>query len=209
MTVLASIVAILGALLIGAISPGPSFVVVAQMSIGGSRRIGLLAAIGMGVGATVFAGLALGGLYTVLATVEWLYVLLKIAGGGYLLFLAVRIWRSARQELVVASAVRHRSSNPFVIGLTTQLSNPKTAVVYGSIFASLLPGDLPLWGYVLLPMLVLVVEAGWYSLVAFTFSSARPRGYYVRSKKWIDRAASGVIAVLGVRLIATAGESGA
>jgi threonine/homoserine/homoserine lactone efflux protein len=164
MTVLASIAAILGSLLVGAISPGPSFVVVAQSSIGNSRRSGLLAALGMGVGGIVFAALALGGLYTLLANVEWLYVLLKIAGGSYLVYLAVKTWRSARKELVVASAARHSSSS-FVLGLTTQLSNPKTAVVYGSIFASLLPQDLPVWGYVLLPVLVFVVEAGWYSVV--------------------------------------------
>jgi threonine/homoserine/homoserine lactone efflux protein len=206
MTMLASIAAILGALLVGAISPGPSFVVVAQSSIGSSRRSGLLAALGMGAGGIVFAALALGGLYTLLANVEWLYVVLKIAGGSYLVYLAVKTWRSAREELVVASAARHSSSS-FVLGLTTQLSNPKTAVVYGSIFASLLPRDLPMWGYVLLPVLVFVVEAGWYSVVALGFSSAGPRAFYLRSKKWIDRTTSGIIAFLGIRLIASAPDS--
>lgn len=210
MAVLAAIAAILGALLVGAITPGSGFVVVAQNSIGRSRRHGLFTAFGMGVGGMVFAALALGGLYSVFATVEWLYLVLKVAGGLYLLYLAVKIWRSSRTELLVTSDSQRPSltlASSFGVGVTTQVSNPKTAVVHGSIFASLLPRDLPLWGYPLLPVLVFAVVAGWYSVVAVTFSSARPRRYYLRSKKWIDRAASGIIAVLGIRLVAAARDS--
>ena len=48
---------ILGALLIGAISPGPSFVLVARTSIALSRRDGLAAALGMGLGSVALAWL--------------------------------------------------------------------------------------------------------------------------------------------------------
>ena len=58
--------AILGAFLIGAISPGPSFVLVARISIARSRRDGLAAALAMGVGGVILGGLALVGLRALL-----------------------------------------------------------------------------------------------------------------------------------------------
>lgn len=98
MTTSAAISAILLAILLGAIVPGPSFVIVARNAVGLSRAHGLATALGMGLGGITFAGIALAGLYTLLFAVEWLYVALKIAGGLYLAYIALRIWRGASRR---------------------------------------------------------------------------------------------------------------
>ena len=203
--------AILGALLVGAISPGPSFVLVARISIARSRRDGLAAALGMGVGGVILGGLALVGLRTLLMQAGWLYLGLKVVGGFYLLYLGIRVWRGASEAITVEGASERAVPQPvrsFAIALATQLSNPKAAVIYGSIFAALLPAQPPLWMCLTLPPLILLVEAGWYVVVAVAFSSARPRAAYLRSKRWIDRLAGSVLGVLGVRLIVDAGRPG-
>jgi threonine/homoserine/homoserine lactone efflux protein len=211
MTALAAVAAILAALLMGAMSPGPSFVLVARNAIGLSRTDGLATALGMGVGGVFFSGIALAGLYTLLSAVEWLYVGLKVAGGLYLIYIASKIWRGASSPLVVDDGRGTQNHNPrksFWIGLTTQLSNPKTAIWYGSIFAALLPQHPPLWCYLILPPMIFAIEAGWYTIVALCFSSRRPRELYLRAKKWIDRIAAGAITALGLRLIFTAHKAG-
>jgi len=203
--------AILGALLVGAISPGPSFVLVARISIARSRRDGLAAALGMGVGGVILGGLALVGLRTLLMQAGWLYLSLKAVGGLYLVYLGIRLWRGAGEPVTVGAANEPATVRPvrsFSIALATQLSNPKAAVIYGSIFAALLPAQPPLWMCLALPPLILLVEAGWYVVVAVAFSSARPRAAYLRSKRWIDRLAGSVLGVLGVRLIVDAGRPG-
>jgi threonine/homoserine/homoserine lactone efflux protein len=206
-----AIAAILTALLLGAMSPGPSFVIVARNAIGLSRRDGLATALGMGIGGVFFSGIALVGLYTVLAAVAWLYLALKVAGGLYLIYLASKIWRGASTPLPVDSPRSGHDRNlrkSFWIGLSTQLSNPKTAIFYSSIFAALLPQHPPLWCYVTIPPSVFMIEAGWYTIVAQCFSSRRPRELYLRTKAWIDRIAAGAIAALGLRLIVTAHKTG-
>jgi len=211
MTAFAAVAAILAALLMGAMSPGPSFVLVARNAIGLSRTDGLATALGMGVGGVFFSAIALGGLYTLLSAVEWLYVGLKVAGGLYLIYIASKIWRGASSPLVVENGGGAQNHNPrksFWIGLTTQLSNPKTAIWYGSIFAALLPQHPPLWCYLILPPMIFTIEAGWYTIVALCFSSRRPRELYLRAKKWIDRIAAGAITALGLRLIFTAHKTG-
>ena len=199
-----ALLSILGALTIGAMSPGPSFVLVARTSIAVSRRAGLAAALGMGVGGVTFAALALLGLHTLLSQVGWLYLGLKLAGGLYLVYLAVRIWRGAAEPITVPDGAEGQPggfTRSFLYALATQLSNPKTAIVYGSIFAALLPATPPVWVLLTLPPAVFLIEAGWYAIVAVAFSAGRPRAAYLRSKTWIDRLAASVIGALGLRLV--------
>ena len=198
---------ILGALLIGAISPGPSFVLVARTSIALSRRDGLAAALGMGLGSVVFATLVLFGLQALLTRIAWLDTGLRLLGGAYLIYLAVRLWRSARDPIAVPATDAARATSgrrSFAVALAPQLSNPKTALFYASIFATLLPAQPPVWLLASLPPLIFLVEAGWYSVVALAFSSGRPRAAYLRAKTAIDRTAGVVLGGLGLKLIVSA-----
>lgn len=204
MTPLAALFAILGALLVGAISPGPSFVFVVRTAVAQSRADGLAAAVGMGVGAATFGALALLGLRTLMTEAAGLYIVLKIAGGVYLLYLAYRIWRGARDPVEVARNGAGNGSNlgrSFGLALATQMSNPKIIAVFGAVFAALLPASRPLWLDLALPALIFLQETGWYALVALAFSSSRPRALYLGAKLWIDRFAGAVIGALGIRLI--------
>ncbi len=200
---LVALLSILGALLVGAISPGPSFVFVVRTSVAQSRAEGLAAALGMGVGACLFGALAVLGLRTLMAEGGWLFLGLKIAGGLYLVYLAWRIWQGASEPVVVQheGARRVNAGRAFWLALGTQLSNPKIVAVFGAVFAALLPADPPLWLYLALPPLIFVQETAWYALVALAFSASRPRAAYLGAKLWIDRIAAALIGVLGFRLI--------
>ncbi|MEM8878175.1 MAG: LysE family transporter [Pseudomonadota bacterium] len=204
MTELAALLAILTALLIGAVSPGPSFVVVSKVSVSGSRLDGLAAALGMGAGGALFGTVALLGLSALLLQVEWLYIGLKVLGGAYLIYLGYRIWRGAGEPIASDAASRYKQTSllrSFGFALVTQISNPKTAIVYASIFAALLPPSPPTWLLVVLPPLIFLIEAGWYALVALAFSASRPRAGYLRSKLWVDRTAGVILGAIGGRLL--------
>lgn len=203
-----AILSIVVALTLGAMSPGPSFILVARTSLAVSRRDGLAAAVGMGVGGVFFSAIALLGLLAILTAVPLLHLALKVLGGTYLAYLGYRIWRGARQPLVLerASPRNHprQTWRSFVRGLVTQMSNPKTAVVYASVFASLLPRDIPPFVLVALPIMVFAIETIWYSVVALVLSSPAPRARYLASKAWIDRAAGAIMSLLGIKLIVEA-----
>lgn len=204
MSEIAALMSIVGAIFLGAISPGPSFVLVSRIAVTASRTDGFAAALGMGLGGAAFGILAVLGLSALLSQVEWLYLALKLIGGAYLVYLGYRIWKGASEPLAVPEEGAFRSTSlfrSFGVALVTQVSNPKTAIVYASIFAALLPASPPLWMLAALPPLIFVVEAGWYAAVALAFSDRRPRSVYLRSKLWIDRTAGAVIGILGLRLI--------
>ncbi|MEO7008785.1 MAG: LysE family transporter [Caldimonas sp.] len=195
------------ALSVGVVSPGPSFVMVARTAVSASRADGIAAAFGMGAGGVLFALAALLGLQTLLLAVPSMYLGLKVAGGLYLAYLGLRIWLSARQPLAagrIEARAAMKTRRSFALGFTTQISNPKTAIVYASVFAAFLPAQQSLgFGAVLLTA-VFCIETGWYSLVALALASERPRNAYLRFKAWIDRAAGGVMMALGLELVGSA-----
>lgn len=199
-----ALLGIAGAMTVGAMSPGPSFVMVARTAVT-SRADGLAAALGMGAGGLVFATAALAGLQAAFLAVPALYLAIKGLGGAYLVYLGFRIWRGARQPLAVTQEAtdppQGRGKRTFLLGLATQVSNPKTAVVYASIFAAFLPREVPLVLALAVPAVIFCIETGWYSIVALALSSAAPRSAYLRYKVWIDRAAGGVMGLLGLRLV--------
>lgn len=204
------IATLLGALAVGVISPGPSFLMVAQTSVATSRRAGMAAALGMGSAAGLLALIALVGLHAVLSTSAGLTTALQGFGGLYLLYLAWRIWRAASTPLALSAdrtnGLRNEKQS-FGLALITMLSNPKAAVQYGVIFAALLPHEVSLSLSASVVALVFLLESGWYMVVAFVLSSHSPRNAYLAHKPTIDRVAAFVMAMLGARLLATAFQS--
>ena len=194
-------------LTVGAMSPGPSFVMVARTALAGSRSDGLAAALGMGVGGVAIAIAALLGLQAALAAVPALYSALKLLGGAYLVYLGYRIWRGAREPLAFTSGPSSGGMRrSFLLGFLTQISNPKTAIVYASVFASLLPREAPAAVLVILPALVFLIETLWYGVVATGLSRSSARAGYLAAKIWVDRAAGGILTLLGWKLILDAGR---
>lgn len=198
---------ILAAILLGAISPGPSFVVVARTAVASSRTHALATALGIGMGGFTFALLAVLGLRTALSDVPWVYLALKTAGGAYLAYVAISLWRDAAKPVAIGPKLRETEAGDVVRavgrGLTTQISNPKTAVVYGSVFAALLPANPPLWLEAPLPPLIFTVETAWYGAVALTLATPGPRHGYLRAKTIADRVAATAIGALGFRMSLT------
>ena len=199
-----SVIAITGALAAGAVSPGPSFIYVARNAISLSRQHGFATALGMGSGACTFAIIALLGLHAVFPAVPFAFWLLKIVGDAYLVFLASKILRSARQPLQQLETDRTANMSlgrAYLFGLLTQLSNPKTAIVFAGVFSALLPQAIPAYFYAAIPFAAFCVDAGWYFIVAFVLSSETPRKAYLRFKAVFDSSAGCVMGLLGVKLI--------
>jgi threonine/homoserine/homoserine lactone efflux protein len=194
---LVALLTIAGAIAIGAVSPGPSFVMVAQTALSTTPRNGLVAALGIACGGLVFATVATTGLGAALVYAGPLFLVLKVAGGIYLMYLGVRLWRASHEEPTTADMQGIATRRTFTTALLTQLSNPKAIVVYGSVFATALPLHPARWLLIALPLAVTAVEAGWYLIVATVMSRPAPRRAYLRSARAIDRLAGSAMGGLG------------
>ncbi len=188
--------------LMAAISPGPSFVMAVRTAASEGLVAALGVAIGLGLGAVVWALAALFGLHLLFELAPTLLLAFKLAGAGFLLWIAFQTWRHAREPLPVAAdgAPARSLAGGLRLGLLTQLANPKPAVFFGAVFVGLVPPGSSPAALALLLLVILLDETLWYALVARVFSLDRARAAYGRAKRSVDRVFGGLIAAFGLKI---------
>jgi threonine/homoserine/homoserine lactone efflux protein len=191
--------AISGAIAVGAMSPGPSFLVVARAALAKGRNAALLTAAGMASAGALYALLAVVGLASLLTATPLVFATVKVLGAGYLAFIGYSMIRHSKSRLE-ATGGGFDTKSGFWVGFVTQVSNPKTIVVYTSVFAALLPVHAEPWLFGMLPLSIGVIEGGWYAIVAIVFAGSKASQLYARAKTAIDRISGAVMILLAIRL---------
>jgi threonine/homoserine/homoserine lactone efflux protein len=201
---LAAFLAVAGLLTMGAVSPGPAVLMSARTGVSEGLRTGFYLALGIGAGAVFWAVLALSGLAVIFEVAPTLLWAFKIAGGLYLVWMAYGMWRHAATPLPDMTGTPPRSAaSAFRLGLFTQLSNPKPAVLLSAIFIGTVPPGTPVWMLVALLTFLFTVETGWNTIVARIFSLDTTRRAYTGAKPLIDRAFGGLLGLLGIKIATT------
>lgn len=194
-----SFAAICGAIAVGAMSPGPSFLVVARAALSNGRHAGLSTALGMALAGSTYALLAVLGLAGLVTATPLLFTAVKVFGACYLTFIGVTMIRHAKEPL--GSAVGGIEGKAgFWVGFVTQISNPKTLVVYTSVFAALLPRQAEAWLFGALPLSIGFIEGLWYAVVASLFAGTGANKLYSRAKTSIDRVSGALMILLAIHL---------
>lgn len=115
-------------------TPGPNMLYLVSRSIGQGRRAGLVALAGVGTGLAVYLAVASAGLDRLLQLVPGLYLLVRVAGACYLLWLAWTIVRpGGRAPFAATTLPPERRRRLFARGVVTVLCNPKVALLYASL----------------------------------------------------------------------------
>ena len=194
-----------GLVIFAAISPGPAVLMSARTGLTEGFRTGVMLAMGIGSGAVVWALAAMFGLNLLFAAAPSLLWALKIGGAAYLLWMAWSLWRDARTPFVTEDSrpVPRSALAAYRLGLWTNLSNPKAAVMFSSIFLGTIQPATPFWVLGLLLLVIFTAETLWNSLVARIFSLDHTRAKYISLKTVIDRCFGGALALLGLKIVAT------
>src|SRR3990170_1076275 len=108
--------------------PGPDQALILRNALVGGRSAGLRTMLGGACGLSLHAAAAALGVSALLATSATAYATLKIVGIAYLLYLGVKMLRSAGQP---AGPEREtRSGRSFVQGFVSNALNPKVALFF-------------------------------------------------------------------------------
>ncbi|MEK9211579.1 LysE family translocator [Sphingomonas sp. 2378] len=192
------------AYVIAAGSPGPSTMAIMSVAMGQGRRAALALAAGVITMSFVWGLIAATGLSALLARYAQALVILKIAGGLYLLWLAFKSARSAlRSDDAAVSAPRERPSAKALYrrGVLMHLGNPKSVLSWLAIM-TLGVGAHASMGRVATAFLgcvaLGVVLFGGYALL---FSTAPMVRGYARARRWIEGTLAVVFAGAGLKLL--------
>jgi len=182
------------------VTPGPNVMLISQLAASGHRGSALYASLGIGVMAAAWALLAVLGINAIFSAHSQLRLAVQIAGGAYLCYIALKLWRSGawvggRQYGRIAPWAAFR------LGFITNITNPKTALFFGSVFAAALPAHP---GTPLLAAAVAMVFFNalvWHVLLGLALSHPSIQSGYDRQRKLLNRAAAAIIGAYGLRLL--------
>jgi len=128
-------------------SPGPAVLLAISNAIAVGPRRAMISSMGNGFGLFIISGVAMAGMGVVLATSATAFMLLKLAGALYLVYLGIKQWRS-KASIVAAAPVVQGAANPnsfwklFRQGLTVALTNPKAILFFSALFPQFItPGE--------------------------------------------------------------------
>lgn len=113
------------------LTPGPNMIYLVSRSISQGRSAGLMSLAGTGVGFVIYMAMANLGLSVVFLAVPWLFIGVKVAGVVYLGYLAWQALKPGGHGVFDTRPLRQDSAAKlFGMGLTTNLLNPKAAIMY-------------------------------------------------------------------------------
>jgi len=133
--------------------PGPDFAVVTRNTLVGGRRRGGYSAAGVASSNAIQGMAAAAGLGAVIVRIEPLFQAVKWAGIGYLLYLAVQAFRSARRGEYSAQPVAEREPGQQLKGwrqgFLSNITNPKVLVFYLAVLPQFLGQHAPVYALLL------------------------------------------------------------
>lgn len=187
-------------------TPGQDMILVMSRSLAQGIRAGLITAAGISMGLLVHTVVATLGLGAVLKASETLFLVLKMVGAAYLLYLGVGLLRSSNQALALTQLPHQSHSRLFWNGALSNMSNPKIVVFYLAFlpqFVSPHAGH-PTWALFLLGL----------SFAGLTFVVKAPVGYFAgrlsgwfqqrpNALSWLHRCSGLVLVGLGFKLAMT------
>jgi threonine efflux protein len=186
------------------VAPGPNMLAVSSISLSSGRRAGLLAACGVAVGVFLTAIFFAFAMRALLESFPFLLNLMKIVGGGYLLFLGLRSlhYIIKTKDSVTSHASRLKSDgNAFMTGLFVVLTNPKALMMWVAISMYVASLEFGSWGFLLVGGEVAFSALLIYAAYAWLFSTGVAVRSYQRFFKGVEASFGLIFGALGVKLL--------
>ncbi|CAL9334375.1 LysE family translocator [Streptomyces sp. enrichment culture] len=146
------------------VTPGPDMAVVTRRTLAAGPGDALRTSGGVALGLLVWGALAAAGLAAVLAASPTAYLVIKLLGACYLVYLGARtLWQHRHSAPdTPADAAGATGGGPWRTGLISNVLNPKIAVCYTGLLPTLAPPQLPAaWAMVLLVLLHAALTLAW------------------------------------------------
>jgi threonine/homoserine/homoserine lactone efflux protein len=189
------------------LTPGQDTFFIIGNSLAHGRRIGIASALGVCAGCVVHTFAAALGLSAILQTSATAFLIVKLTGAVYLIYLGVRALAS-RASLPAGDAMSAALSPgaAFGRGVASNVLNPKVAL----FFLALLPqfidsgSDARVGAFLVLGLTFIVTGVIWCTILAV--AAARVRSTFVRNPAaytWLTRASGALFIALGIRLAAS------
>lgn len=190
---------------LGLMSPGPNILAVMGTSMSVSRKSGMALAMGVAAGSFSWAVITASGLSALIVAYGSALLVIKIAGGLYLLWLAYKSFRSAFSSYDIEAKAFAGSDQTkwfyFSRGFIVQMTNPKAAFSWIAIIALGMGTGAPVWVAAAIVIGTTALSITMHAIYAVAFSTAPMIHIYARGRRWIQGAMGTFFTVAGLKLL--------
>tara|TARA_Y100000817_G_C16712202_1_gene479814 strand:- start:53 stop:664 length:612 start_codon:yes stop_codon:yes gene_type:complete len=183
----------------GAISPGPSLVVVLRNTIAGGRRQGVMTGVGHGLGITVYSFIAVMGLSSLLLANKQIFNLLQWSGALVLIWLAFDMISFNTSDL--SEKYEDSGRRGFIEGFMISFLNPKILVFMVAVFSQFISPDIDNPSRFIMAIMAGIIDAAWYVLVAIALAGTPIINTLRANAGTIDRSIGVVLLFIAILLI--------
>jgi len=185
------------------LSPGPDNIFVLMQSIVNGKKYGLATVSGLMTGCIVHTTLVAFGVSAIIKANENLFFSIKLFGAFYLLYLAIKVFKSDASIALLKCKIAKKSTRKlFQQGFMMNVLNPKVSIFFLAFFPGFLFSESmnPIVQFYILGLLFIIVSGIVFSLIALLSGSISQSiktnkhiGFYL---KWLQIIVFIVIAIL-------------
>jgi homoserine/homoserine lactone efflux protein len=163
-----------------AVVPGPTVTVIIANSLRHGTRAGLMNVAGTQAGFVIWLTIAALGLGAAIQVMGIWFDVLRYAGAAYLVWLAIKLFRS-RGDLAVAVDRTRPKGSFFLQGFIVIMSNPKMLVLFGAMIPPFITGGGdPMWQILLMGLSFMVIAG--VGDIAYALMAGKAGAFLSRSR---------------------------
>lgn len=199
--------------LMAVLIPGPDFAVTVRQSLRYGVRVGVLTALGIGMGLSVHVAYTLVGVSALMKSWPWLMTAAELLGASYLIFLGGRLlisrstsmptdFTEASSQATLYSVESQPSwRQALIMGVMTNATNPKATLFFLAIFTTVVSPSTPFMIQLGYGAWMCSINALWFMCVAAFFAQAKVRQYFLKMGHWLERVVGLLLIGFAVRLV--------
>ena len=186
--------------LLGAMSPGPSMVVVINNAIFKNRLNGILTSIGHGVGIGIYALFAVLGIALIIKTNLYVFNVIKFLSIIFLVYLGVNLMIT-NDKLEFDGKNINSGFTSFLQGLSISLLNPKIFIWFIAIYSQFMSVDNDMIFNTILILTASIIDAIWYVILTLLVTTNIALDFIKDKSVLLQKFVGSVFIIIGALLL--------
>ncbi|MFJ7952111.1 LysE family translocator [Lysinibacillus sp. NPDC096418] len=188
--------------------PGVDSLLVLKNTVVHGKKAGFFTMMGIVVALFVWTTLAVLGLATIISKSMIVFLAIKYTGAAYLVYLGIQSWRAKSQNMKLQEAATSKSNSIKNVslscmtqGITTDLLNPKTLLLYVTLMPQFIQPDFNVNSQlVLLAGILIFLSIIWLGIVILIINGIR-KWFMIPTVQGVFNIITGVLLVgIGIRI---------
>lgn len=183
--------------LLGAMSPGPDFAIVARYAVTGCRKSAYLASLGIGLAILVHVTYCSLGVAVILSESKLLFRIVQIGGSLYLGYLGVCLFCKESSKF---SKQAHKKK-ALINGFLTNLLNPKATLFILSLYTQFIDPKTPMFFLLLYGVTIFLITLLWFFFLSFLMTHKKIVPYFTHFQKFLMKMMGIVLIILALTVV--------